>query len=90
VEEKEKGQQVLYDYVDSSVHDVRLRADLLRGYEQFKASRIILRYDLHLQIVAHSWVIYIDSLYIRTTGIGDAAGEILHCLGVDVEHGGWP
>lgn len=29
-------QEVVYDYHDSSIHDVALRARILRGYEQFK------------------------------------------------------
>jgi hypothetical protein len=33
---KENEQPIVYDYHDASVHDVALRADILRGYEQFK------------------------------------------------------
>ncbi|THV05574.1 hypothetical protein K435DRAFT_773740 [Dendrothele bispora CBS 962.96] len=34
---KEKDQSgVVYDYSDASVHDVALRADIMRGYEKFK------------------------------------------------------
>jgi hypothetical protein len=40
--EEKKDQQVLYDYLDSSVHDLPLRMDLLQGYEQFKACAVAL------------------------------------------------
>lgn len=33
----EKDQEIIYDYVDASAHDFALRADLMKGYEQFKA-----------------------------------------------------
>ena len=35
--EKEKeGSVTIYDYYEGSVHDIALRQDILRGYEQFK------------------------------------------------------
>ncbi|KAF7370296.1 hypothetical protein MSAN_00660900 [Mycena sanguinolenta] len=33
---KEKTQPLLYDYHEHSVHDVAVRADIMRGYEKFK------------------------------------------------------
>ena len=40
---KEKGlnNALLFDYQEGSVHDLALRADILRGYEQFKVSNTI-------------------------------------------------
>lgn len=32
----ESAPAVQYDYQDSSVHDMALRADILKGYERFK------------------------------------------------------
>jgi hypothetical protein len=80
---------VVYDYHDSSVHDFALRAQVLRGYEEFKVcDGIALRARGSRSPIAHPWILHIYSKDTGPAGTGAATREVLHDMGVEMGYTG--
>jgi hypothetical protein len=79
------------------VHNLALRAQVLQGYEEFKV-RVSFRPPLctpargfmtfFFHYIAYSRIFHVYSWLTGTAGVGTTAGEVLHCVGVEVGYPG--
>ena len=84
------------------MHDLALRAQVLQGYEEFKVRvsfrppLLALRYahqrerfmTLFFRLIAYSRILHVYPRLTGTAGAGTTAGEVLHCVGVEVGYPG--